>query len=140
VQRASVVEKMPHRRSSVEDLPPFPADLQTSPIAVISHKDLQDGNPEATKAALEACQTYGFFYLDLRTTPTGETLVDESEQLLQLSKEVFNMYTREEKMQYELKKGVSLFGYKAAGTIKKTDPTLRPDSTEFFNIGKSLAP
>ena len=29
-----------------------------------------------------------------------------------------------------------MFGYKAAGTVKKTDPHLRPDSTEFFNIAK----
>jgi isopenicillin N synthase-like dioxygenase len=39
-------------------------------------------------------------------------------------------------MKYRLPKGVSLFGYKAAGTIKNTDPSLRPDSTEFFNISK----
>ncbi|KAL5375498.1 hypothetical protein PMIN02_012016 [Paraphaeosphaeria minitans] len=40
------------------------------------------------------------------------------------------------KTTHDLIKGVSLFGYKRAGIVKATDPTLRPDSTEFFNIAK----
>ncbi|CAG9977218.1 unnamed protein product, partial [Clonostachys byssicola] len=39
-------------------------------------------------------------------------------------------------MQFRAEKGKSMFGYKPAGTVKKTDKDLRPDTTEFFNIAK----
>ena len=122
-------------KSSLDSLPPFPDHLPTAPIARISSRKLLDGDDEEGKRVLEACQTYGFFYLDLTDSPEGENLVDEAEQLLELSKEAFKPSV-EEKMQFHLQKGVSLFGYKAAGTVKNTDKDLRPDTTEFFNISK----
>ncbi|KAL1879143.1 hypothetical protein VTK73DRAFT_7262 [Phialemonium thermophilum] len=124
-------------RFSIEDLPPFPEDLHLAPIATISSARLQERDPTETARMIEACQTYGFFYLDLRDTKEGEQLLNDSEALLELAKEVFAL-PAEEKLQYHLKKGVSLFGYKAPGTVKLTDPERRPDSTEFFNIGKDL--
>lgn len=39
-------------------------------------------------------------------------------------------------MQHHLVKGQSLFGYKAAGTVKTTDVSGRKDSTEFMNVAK----
>lgn len=122
-------------KSSLDSLPPFPDNLPTAPIAEISSRKLFDGDLEEGKKVLEACQTYGFFYLDLTDSPEGENLIDEAEQLLDLSKEAFKAPV-DEKMKYHLQKGVSLFGYKAAGTVKKTDKDLRPDTTEFFNISK----
>jgi isopenicillin N synthase-like dioxygenase len=122
-------------KSSLEALPPFPSGLPLAPIARISSQKLLDGDEEAGKQVLEACQTYGFFYLDLSDSPEGEALIEESEQLLKLSEKSFDS-PKEEKMRYELQKGVSMFGYKAAGTVKKTDKELRPDTTEFWNISK----
>jgi len=122
-------------KSSLDSLPPFPDDVHTAPIAGISSLKLLNGDLSEGAKVLEACQTYGFFYLDLRDSIEGETLLDESEQLLQLAVEAFKD-SLAEKMKYRLPKGVSIFGYKPAGTIKKTDPNLRPDSTEFFNISK----
>jgi len=72
----------------------------------------------------------------LNDSPEGQKLIQESEELLQLSKNAFAAHNLEEKNKFHLKKGVSMFGYKAAGTVKSTDPHLRPDTTEFFNISK----
>jgi isopenicillin N synthase-like dioxygenase len=122
--------------ATFSDLPPFPDDIRTSPIARISLADLESQDEKAGLAALEACQTYGFFHLDLQDSPTGQQLLHESEELLDLSQRSLTAVPREEKMKYHLQKGVSMFGYKADGTIKKTDPERRPDSTEFWNIAK----
>jgi isopenicillin N synthase-like dioxygenase len=122
-------------KSSLDSLPRFPDDVPTAPIASASlSKLLANDDAEAGKV-LEACQTHGFFYLDMRDCPEGQALLDESEQLLQLATETFNR-PLEEKQKFTLKKGVSLYGYKEAGVVKQTDKDKRPDSTEFFNIAK----
>jgi hypothetical protein len=132
LQQASIIDMV---KSSIDSLPPFPDNVHIAPIARISSRKLLEGNSEESKNVLEACQTYGFFYLDLTDSPSGETLLEHSEKLLELSKIAFQP-PKEEKMKYELQKGVNLFGYKAAGTVKKTDKDLRPDTTEFFNVAK----
>ena len=121
--------------SIFQDLPPFPSGVPTAPIARITLRSLLASEPSACASALKACQTHGFFYLDLTTTPIGESLLSDSERLLHLSHNVFN-HDLPYKTAHDLIKGVSLFGYKRAGTVKTTDPTLRPDTTEFFNIAK----
>ncbi|OIW35497.1 Clavaminate synthase-like protein [Coniochaeta ligniaria NRRL 30616] len=130
---------MPHSTSpvssSLSSLPPFPTTLPHAPIARISSAALLSASPAASAAVLAAAQTYGFFYLDLRDSDVGRTLLSESEQLLSLAKRSFDA-SLEEKNAFHLHKGVSLFGYKAAGTVKQTDLTQRPDSTEFWNVGK----
>jgi len=123
-------------KASINALPPFPSDLHLAPIAEISSKKLLAGDKEEGQRVLEACQTYGFFYLDLSDSPAGQTLVDEAEQLLELSKKSFAARDPEEQKKWHLQKGVSMFGYKAAGTVKNTDKELRPDTTEFWNISK----
>lgn len=117
------------------ELPPFPSDVPTAPIARISLSKLLANDASESASALEACRTHGFFYLGLHSTPLGESLIQESEKLLQLSQRAFDL-PLEEKTKHALIKGVSLFGYKEAGTVKQTDPTQRPDTTEFFNVGK----
>lgn len=126
---------MPHATSSTSPLPPFPASLPHAPIARISSAQLLSSDPGATAAVLQASRTYGFFYLDLRDSEVGRHLVAESERLLSLAGEAFAL-SREEKEAFHLERGVSLFGYKAAGTVKQTDAARRPDSTEFWNVGK----
>ncbi len=122
-------------RSSIEDLPPFPEGLNLAPIARISSRKLLDGDRDEAVRVLEATQTYGFFYLDLQDSPRGERLLEHSEQLLAVAQRVFDQ-PDEEKRRHMLEKGKSLFGYKAAGTVKKTDKDARPDATEFFNVSK----
>lgn len=130
---------MPHSTSApastLSSLPPFPSDLPHAPIARISSAQLLAAEPAATAAVAQACRTYGFFYLDLRDSGAGRALVGESEQLLGLAEESFRA-PLPEKNAFHLERGVSLFGYKAAGTVKQTDATQRPDSTEFWNVAK----
>lgn len=59
----------------------------------------------------------------------------EADRIYGLSKETFAL-PLEVKNEFSFKKQNSMFGYKPAGTVKTTDKTQRPDSTEFFNIGK----
>jgi isopenicillin N synthase-like dioxygenase len=121
--------------SILSSLPPFPSDLPRAPIARISSASLLSHDPAASASLLRACETYGFFYLDLRDSEMGRSLIAESEQLLSLAGEAFRL-PLEEKNSYHLERGVSLFGYKAAGTVKRTDASKRPDSTEFWNVSK----
>lgn len=123
-------------QSTIDALPPFPSDLHTAPIAQISSRKLLDGDKEEGQRVLEACQTFGFFYLDLRDSEDGQRLIDEAEGCLELAKKSFASRKPEEHNQWHLQKGVSMFGYKAAGTVKKTDKEARPDTTEFWNISK----
>ncbi|KAK0672855.1 hypothetical protein QBC41DRAFT_378615 [Cercophora samala] len=116
-------------------IPPFPTDLPLAPLTIISHEKLLSHDPTESSKLLSACKNQGFFHLDLRTTPQGASLLAQSSQLYNLAQVLFDL-PLEIKQQYTLQKGVSLFGYKPAGTIKATDPTRRPDATEFFNIGK----
>jgi isopenicillin N synthase-like dioxygenase len=121
--------------SLLQDLPPFPTGVPTAPIARISLHSLLAFDPSACASTLEACQTHGFFYLDLTTSPAGTSLLSSSNRLLQISHEVF-AHDLSYKTAHDLIKGTSLFGYKRAGTVKATDPTHRPDTTEFFNVAK----
>lgn len=123
------------QKTSFSDLPPFPSDVPTAPIARISLSKILAGDATASSSALEACRTHGFFYLGLRGTEKGEALLTESEELHELARTAFDV-PLEYKEQFALVKGVSLFGYKEAGTVKKTDPNHRPDTTEFFNLAK----
>ena len=122
-------------KSYIEGLPPFPDDIPVAPIARISLIKLVASDPAESAAVLDATRTAGFFYLDMRNDKAGESLLAESESLASLASAAFKapLATKEE---YALVKGVSLFGYKGAGTVKQTDLSARPDSTEFFNIAK----
>jgi isopenicillin N synthase-like dioxygenase len=123
-------------QATLDAFPPFPNDLHTAPIAQISSKKLLAKDKEERGRVLEACQTFGFFYLDLTDSPEGERLIDEAEGLLNLAKKSFSARDPEEQKKWHLEKGVSMFGYKAAGTVKNTDKEARPDTTEFWNISK----
>jgi len=121
--------------STTDDFPPFPEGIPTSPIAKISHSLLLASDPTESARVLRACSTDGFFYLDMTTSAPGNQLLSESESLHTLSKETFTM-PLEEKRKYANEKGKSLFGSKEAGTVKKTDTALKPDTTKFFKAAK----
>ncbi|KIW14364.1 hypothetical protein PV08_07146 [Exophiala spinifera] len=116
-------------------LPPFPETLSHAPIAEISSRKLLAKDLETTAAVWKACQTYGFFYLDMTDSDQGCKLVADAEQLYGLSKETFAL-PFQEKDKYDFRRRKSFFGYKPSGSVKKTDTSQRPDTTEFFNVGK----
>ncbi|KAJ2981625.1 hypothetical protein NQ176_g1907 [Zarea fungicola] len=118
-----------------DNLPPFPGDVPTVPIARISYAKLASLDANEMANTLKAVQTDGFFYLDLADHATGQTLLKEAVNVLEVSQDAFNL-SEEEKMKFRAEKGKSMFGYKPKGTVKKTDKDLRPDATEFFNIAK----
>jgi isopenicillin N synthase-like dioxygenase len=120
---------------SIGEFPAFPDALHAAPIARVSSRALLAKEDAACIQVLEACQTYGFFYLDLTDSPQGNQLLEEASQLYDVATDAFKA-PLEEKMAYHLQKGVSLFGYKAAGTVKQTDREQRPDLTEFWNVAK----
>ncbi|CZT46503.1 related to oxidoreductase, 2OG-Fe(II) oxygenase family [Rhynchosporium secalis] len=120
---------------STLDFPPFPSDLPHAPIASISLSKLLSGDSENKSSVLTACQTHGFFYLDLRDSPPGLSLLSSANALYKLSTSVFSL-PLSEKRSYAFRPPESLFGYKPAGTVKQTDKDKRPDSTEFFNVAK----
>jgi isopenicillin N synthase-like dioxygenase len=120
----------------ISDLPPFPSDVPCAPIARIHLEKILNDDPAATSAVYEACRTHGFFYLDLQSTSLGDTLIKESENLLEVSASAFDHPTEEKAQHAIVKGGRTLFGYKPAGTVKKTGPNQRPDITEMFNISK----
>lgn len=121
--------------SSFDGIPPFPEDLPLAPIAIISHAKLLDGDKDEAVRLLTAAKTHGFLYLNLQDTPQGKTFLDEAEQLHAVAKEAFAIPLHE-KLPHALERGVSLFGYKPAGTVKTTDPDQRRDTTEFFCVSK----
>ncbi|RSL67355.1 hypothetical protein CEP53_003006 [Fusarium sp. AF-6] len=119
----------------ITNLPPFPDDVPTVPIARISYAKLASSDKAEIEKTLKAVQSDGFFYLDLTDHPVGQILLDEAERVATFSKDAFDL-PLERKMEFRAEKGKSMFGYKPAGTVKKTDKDLRPDTTEFFNIAK----
>ncbi len=80
---------MIQKSTTLSDLPPFPSDVPTAPIARISLRDILASDPSACASVLKACQTQGFFYLDLTSTSIGDSLLQDSETLLQLSQAAF---------------------------------------------------
>lgn len=121
------------------DIPPFPDDAPTIPIARISYAALRAGDTVESQKVLTACITDGFFYLDLADDAKGQELLAEAGQLHSLSKELFDAPV-DEKMQYINDRGKSLFGYKPTGAVKSTSQSSTRDSTEFFNACSSVLP
>ncbi|KAL0482338.1 2-oxoglutarate/Fe(II)-dependent dioxygenase [Acrasis kona] len=105
--------------------PVFPEGVPIAPISSIKYSELN----KSAKEVLECCSTVGFFYLDL----SGHSITSKADEIREIAVSSFRL-PAEEKMKYHLQKGVSLAGYKAPGTVKKTDETHRPDTTEFFNV------
>ncbi|KAH6636688.1 hypothetical protein F5144DRAFT_591748 [Chaetomium tenue] len=121
--------------SPFDGIPPFPEGLPLAPIAIISHAKLLDGDNDEAVRLLTAAKTHGFLYLNLQDTPQGKAFLAEADQLHAVAKEAFALPLHE-KLPHALERGVSLFGYKAAGTVKTTDRDQRRDTTEFFCVSK----
>jgi isopenicillin N synthase-like dioxygenase len=72
--------------------PPFPSDVVTAPLVTLSLAKLQsapaESNPESQKL-YDCAQNLGFFYMDMRGSPEGETLLDGAERLHELEQKFF---------------------------------------------------
>jgi isopenicillin N synthase-like dioxygenase len=112
-------------------LPPFPTDIPTAPLLRLSLSEL--GKSEAESASLfTASKDLGFFYLDLRGDQLGDTLLEESGQLFEVSKALFDEGPEElEKFDYSAQG--SYYGYKGLGK-KVVDAKGTKDRNEFYNV------
>ncbi|KAI1842670.1 hypothetical protein JX265_002725 [Neoarthrinium moseri] len=116
-----------------EDIPPFPAGLQTAPLYTIPLAGLRSGDEVTAKNTLKACQDLGFFLLDLRGDRLGDTVIEEVDQLFNVGKDLMNLpYDEKEKYLHDAPK--SFLGFKPRGHAKIE--TSEPDRFEWFNIGQ----
>ncbi|KAJ0117906.1 hypothetical protein J7T55_014356 [Diaporthe amygdali] len=109
-------------------------DIPTAPIASISLVGLRKGDKVTAQSLLKACQTLGFFLLDLRGDDLGDSLVREIDQLMGgVGKDVMGL-PEDVKRQYHVDVPRSFEGFKLRG-VGKTE-TNEPDRFEWFNIGQ----
>lgn len=112
-------------------LPPFPTDIPTAPLLRLSLSELGKSESEST-SLFTASKDLGFFYLDLRGDQLGDTLLEESGRLFEVSKALFEEGPDElEKFDYS-EQG-SYYGYKGLGK-KVVDVKGTKDRNEFYNV------
>ncbi|KXH62212.1 hypothetical protein CSAL01_10597 [Colletotrichum salicis] len=117
-----------------ENIPPFPNDIPTASIASVSLAGLRAKDGTTAQNLLKACQTLGFFLLDLREDPVGEELVTEIDQLMgDVVRDIMNLPIDVRK-QYHVDVPRSFEGFKLRG-VGKTE-TNEPDRFEWFNVGQ----
>ncbi|MCJ1405046.1 hypothetical protein MMC11_008272 [Xylographa trunciseda] len=115
-------------------IPPFPNDVSCVPLLKLSFKKLQDGDSEESNRLFEASKQLGFFYLDLRDTLEGDSILEDVDKLFRIGEQLFDLEV-EEKQKYDFSGQKSYFGYKGYGkAIIDKEGTL--DRNEFYNVSK----
>ena len=92
------------------DLPPFPSSVPTAPLLQLSLKKLQSGDIGESDRFFQVSKDLGFFYLDLRGSPEGESILESAEELFEVGNELFEL-DLEEKKKYDFVKNGAYFGY-----------------------------
>jgi len=70
-------------------IPPFPEDVRTAPLQRIALKKLLSNDELESSEVFKACKTDGFFLLDLRGTPVGESLLQSAEKMFAITKDLY---------------------------------------------------
>jgi len=110
------------------DLAPFPGDVRTAPLLILSFEKLQNNDEEEIGRLIRACEDIGFFYLDLRGP--GDNILDDANKLFKVGEELYDLPV-EEKTKYDFMHKNSYFGYKGYGA-NVVDRTGRTDRNEFY--------
>ncbi|KAL7629865.1 hypothetical protein AAE478_001388 [Parahypoxylon ruwenzoriense] len=131
---------MPHNEADYTEFtpelyPPFPSDVPTVDLQTISLAKILGGDAAEEDRVFQACVGRGFFYLSLSGCVTGETILRGADEITHTGERIFKL-PLDQKMQYRMGKGKSLFGYKYAGSTV-TDRLGTPDTAEFFNVAKN---
>ena len=134
------------------DLPPFPSDVPIAPLLQLSLKRLQDGDTEESARFIRAAKDLGFFYLDLRNSMEGETILKDTDRLFKLGEDLFQL-DLEEKQSYDFSRQGTYYGcvgcqlavfslflihenrYKGFGQ-SIVDNKGTTDRNEFYNVSK----
>ncbi|MCJ1395457.1 hypothetical protein MMC18_008343 [Xylographa bjoerkii] len=116
------------------NIPPFPNDVSCAPLLKLSFKKLLDGDSEESNRLFQASKQLGFFYLDLRDTSEGDSILEDVDKLFRVGEQLFDLDV-EEKQKYDFSEENSYFGYKGYGkAIIDKEGTL--DRNEFYNVSK----
>jgi isopenicillin N synthase-like dioxygenase len=93
-----------------ESAPAFPDNVPTVDLPIISLEKLSTGDDESARAMLAACQSLGFFLLDLRGSSNGDALSKEIDEMFDVAKETLSL-PLEEKEKYLHNIPKSFLGY-----------------------------
>ena len=96
--------------SDFHGIPPFPDDVPTVPLLRLSLKKLYDEDQDESRRLFQVSKDLGFFYLDLRGTPTGHSILQDVDDLFTVGEELFDLDV-EEKQKYDFSAQKSYFGY-----------------------------
>lgn len=120
-------------------LPPFPDDVPTAPLFRLSlEKLLLQKDKGEIQRFCKACEDIGFFYLDLRESEQGNSILGDADKLFTVGESLFEL-SLEEKQKYDFSKQNSYFGYKAQGAVV-VDRQGNLDRNEFYNVRYSDDP
>lgn len=73
------------------DIPPFPDDIPTASIDVISLARLEARDEAASQSLMAGCRGPGFFMLDLSGSELGAQLINEIDQLFLAGKDIMDL-------------------------------------------------
>lgn len=74
-----------------DQIPPFSSEVQIVPLPKVSLEELQNGSGKERQLLFQACQEWGFFSLDLQGSTKGDELLQNAEQMFDLTKETFDL-------------------------------------------------
>ena len=114
-------------------IPPFPTNIPTAPLLRLRLSSLLSHNPSEIARFTSACESLGFFYLDLSNTTLGSSIINDADKLFDVGADLFSL-PLDEKKKYDFMKENSYFGYKAMGANVLKNGKL--DRNEFYNVSK----
>ncbi|KAL6714194.1 hypothetical protein ACLMJK_008689 [Lecanora helva] len=121
------------RVEAFNNIPPFPQDVPSIPLATLSLVKLITGDASESTQLFEACRETGFFLLDLRRCEQGEDLLCHAQEMFEMNKEIHELDS-EELAKHAFNPPSDLFGYKRIGEMKLEDGS--PDRIEFYSLSQ----
>jgi isopenicillin N synthase-like dioxygenase len=122
--------------SQSSEISPFPDNVPVAPLVTISLSKLLQGDENEHAELFQAAKSLGFFYLDMRGCPEGETLLQQANAMFDLAQDFFAL-PEEEKKKYDFAAQGKYFGYKGLGK-EVIDGKGTKDRNEIYNVGDTI--
>lgn len=87
-----------------EGLPPFPDDVPTFNLPILSLKLLEAEDEVESERLFQSSKVFGCFQIDLRGTKLGDTILRQVDELYIVGEDAFDL-PLEEKMNYKMPPG-----------------------------------